>query len=158
LVDDDAVKAIRRRRSSDGPFTGGIAAESRRKMIQNESRAPLPAPKRRSRTIHAGLLIATVIFSGAIPAGADGPWRASDENTLGWQVMTPQERIEHQSRVREFTDYDACEAYRIQHDELMAERAKQRGLTLQEDKREREDKKDFCHRLKRAKTSNPDKH
>ena len=71
--------------------------------------------------------------------------------------MTPQERIEHQSRVREFTDYDACEAYRSQHDELMTERAKQRGLTSREDKHEREDKKDFCRRLKRAKASNPDK-
>jgi hypothetical protein len=105
------------------------------------------------RTIHAGLLIATVILGGAIPVRADGPWRASEVNTRGWQLMTPQERIEHQSRVREFTDYDACEAYRTQHDDLMAERAKQRGLTLREDKRERGDKKDFCRRLKRAKAS-----
>ena len=93
------------------------------------------------RTIHAGLLIATVILGGAIPVRADGPWRASEVNTRGWQLMTPQERIEHQSRVREFSDYDACEAYRIQHDELMAERAKQRGLLLREDGQERDDKR-----------------
>ncbi len=56
--------------------------------------------------------------------------------------MTPQERIEHQARVRGFTDYDACEAYRRQHHELMAERARQRGLSLGEGGR------DFCDHLR----------
>lgn len=64
------------------------------------------------------------------PAHATGPWRADPSNTRGWQLMTPQERIEHQARVRSFTDYDACEAYRERHHDLMTERARQRGLSL----------------------------
>jgi hypothetical protein len=56
--------------------------------------------------------------------------------------MTPEERIEHQARVRGFTGYDACETYHTQHHALMAERAQQRGLALPEDGR------DFCAHLK----------
>jgi hypothetical protein len=82
-------------------------------------------------------LMCTVTFGEAA-----GPWRASPSNTRGWQLMTPEERIEHQSRVRGFTDYGACEAYRTQHHELVAERARQRGLTLPTDAR------DFCDHLK----------
>ena len=91
---------------------------------------------------NASLLIAAFLLCSAAPGQGAGPWRASPSNTRGWQLMTPEERIEHQSRVRGFTDYDACEAYRAQHHELMAERARQRGLTLPDYAR------DFCDHLK----------
>ena len=92
----------------------------------------------------------TVALLGGMSAGhADSPWRASGSNTRGWQLMTPEERIEHQSRVRGFTDYAACEAYRTRHHDLMAERAKQRGMTLPDGGR------DFCDRLNRAPASPP---
>lgn len=54
-------------------------------------------------------LIATFLLFGTPVGRAGGPWRAGEANTRGWQLMTPEERIEHQSRVRSFTDYDACE-------------------------------------------------
>jgi hypothetical protein len=56
--------------------------------------------------------------------------------------MTPEERIDHQARVRSFTDYDACETYRAHHHELMTERARQRGVPLPEGG------KDFCDHLR----------
>ena len=56
--------------------------------------------------------------------------------------MTPEERIEHQARVRGFTDFEACQAYRTRHHDLMAERARQRGLTLPDGGR------DFCDHLR----------
>lgn len=76
-----------------------------------------------------------------IPASA-APWRASETNTRGWMLMSPQERIEHQARVRGFTDYTACEAYRAEHHALMVQRARERGLDLPGGGR------DFCDHLK----------
>lgn len=64
------------------------------------------------------------------PAAARGPWRASEANTRGWQLMTPEERIEHQGRVRGFTTLEACRSYQLGHHQLMAERARQRGVAL----------------------------
>jgi hypothetical protein len=98
---------------------------------------------------NTGLLIAALLLCGIEAGHAAGPWRASESNTRGWQLMTPDERIEHQARVRGFTDYDACEAYRIQHHDLMAERARQRGLILPSGGR------DFCDHLKPHKTAPP---
>lgn len=77
----------------------------------------------------------------ATPAAA-APWRADDGNTRGWMLMSPQERIEHQGRVRGFTDYNACEAYRAEHHALMVQRARERGLDLPHGGR------DFCDHLK----------
>ena len=92
-------------------------------------------------------LVATLLLSHIAAGHAGGPWRASVSNTRGWQLMTPEERIEHQARVRSFTDYDACETYRTRHHDLMAERARQRGLTLPDGRR------DFCDRLEPRKDS-----
>jgi hypothetical protein len=88
-----------------------------------------------------GLLAVLLLLCGMDVSHAAGPWRASPSNTRGWQLMTPAERVEHQARVRGFTAYEACEAYRTQHHALMAERARQRGLELPEDGR------DFCAHL-----------
>ena len=66
----------------------------------------------------------------AAEAGARGPWRASAENTRGWQFMTPEERIEHQSRVRGFTTLEECRAYQREHHKLMEDRARERGAAV----------------------------
>ena len=56
-------------------------------------------------------LVVLSIFLLAGPAHARGPWRASETNTRGWQFMTPEERIEHQAKVRGFGAYEECRAY-----------------------------------------------
>jgi hypothetical protein len=89
----------------------------------------------------AAAVLGVIIFVGG-PAGAAGPWRADEGNTRGWQLMSPQERIEHQARVRGFTDYQACQAYRAQHHQEMVERATKRGLSLPTSGR------DICDHLK----------
>lgn len=73
---------------------------------------------------------------------ARGPWHANASNTPGWQLMTPQERLEHQARMRGFTNYDECRTYQLSHHELMEERATQRHVALGGGGR------DFCARLK----------
>lgn len=61
---------------------------------------------------------------------ASGPWRASEGNTTGWQLMSNEERIAHQAQIRSFDSYDACHAYQLEHHQLMLVRAKAQGLTL----------------------------
>lgn len=61
---------------------------------------------------------------------ADGPWHAAQENTYGWHFMTPDERIEHQRQMRNFASYQECKAYQRRQHALMAERARQTGVTL----------------------------
>jgi len=78
----------------------------------------------------------------AAPAFANGPWRASEANTRGWQLMTPAERIEHQARVRSFRRYEDCQAYRDSHHQLLEERARAQGKQLPPDRR------DICGHLK----------
>ncbi|MEN9479871.1 MAG: hypothetical protein RLZZ298_1266 [Pseudomonadota bacterium] len=73
-------------------------------------------------------LVLTLFLIGT--ASARGPWRASEANTRGWQLMTPEERIEHQTRIRGFTTLDECRSYQVSHHQLMEERARQRGMAL----------------------------
>ncbi|HPU81884.1 hypothetical protein [Accumulibacter sp.] len=87
------------------------------------------------------VLILTLLLSVAVTAQARGPVRASEGNTRGWQLMTPEERIEHQSRIRGFRTYEECRSYQLSHHQLMEERARQRGLPLPQGRR------DICEHL-----------
>ena len=89
------------------------------------------------------VLTAIALFLAA-EAGARGPWRASAENTRGWQFMTPEERIEHQGRVRGFNTLEECRAYQREHHKLMEDRARERGEALPSGRR------DICGHLKPA--------
>jgi len=71
-----------------------------------------------------------VILSTSGLALARGPWAASQANTWGWQLMTPAERTEHQTKMRSFKTYDECKAYQEEHHKQMEERAKEKGVTL----------------------------
>ncbi len=79
------------------------------------------------RKLYYGVMVAVAALQASV-AAARGPWRAGEGNTPGWALMTPEEHIEHQAKVRGFTNYDDCRAYQVAHHHLMVERAKQRGL------------------------------
>lgn len=83
-----------------------------------------PAAGLARRALCVALLVA------ASPLAA-GPWRAAEPNTYGWRFMTPDERIEHQRRIRSFQTYDECKAYQNEHHASMAERARQAGVVLE---------------------------
>ena len=74
------------------------------------------------------LVLATALAAG--PALAKGPWAANHGNTWGWQLMTPEERVEHQNKMRSFKTYDECKAYQEAHHKAMEARAKEKGMTL----------------------------
>jgi len=79
-----------------------------------------------------GLTLMTLLCLASASVEARGPWRASEDNTAGWQLMSPQERIEHQRRIRQFDRYEACHAYQLEHHAQLVERARDRGLALPE--------------------------
>lgn len=78
------------------------------------------------------VLIATILLTtfGLGAANARGPWMAGMGNTQGWQLMTPEERVEHQTKMRSFKTYDECKAYQGEHHALMQARATEKGVTL----------------------------
>ena len=76
------------------------------------------------------LALAALSLTLAGSAFARGPWRASEQNTTGWYLMTPEERIEHQARIRSFRTYDECHAYQVEHHQLMEARAREQGRQL----------------------------
>jgi hypothetical protein len=100
---------------------------------------------------HGGfLLLAVFVIAQMTAPVAAGPWRAEEDNTPGWALMTPEERIEHQAIVRGFRNYEACRAYQLAHHQLMEDRAKQRALPLPRGRH------DFCARLRTVQDSGPE--
>ena len=77
-------------------------------------------------------LSSTAAFArgGGGVGGGGGRFYGNQQNTYGWQLMTPQERAEHQTKLRSFTDVASCEAYVAEHHQVMEEKAKAKGITL----------------------------
>ncbi|HRF56976.1 MAG TPA: hypothetical protein PLV58_06230 [Campylobacterales bacterium] len=75
---------------------------------------------------------ALVLALGApvFAAGPGGGWRATKNNTMGYALMTPAERAEHQTKMQSFATYDECIAYATEHHKIMEERAKEKNVSL----------------------------
>ena len=80
------------------------------------------------RILPLALTALSITLAGS--ALARGPWRANEQNTRGWYFMTPEERIEHQARIRSFKTLDECRAYQVEHHQLMEARAREQGHPL----------------------------
>ncbi len=57
------------------------------------------------------LLCLIWIFAGAPLAAAQDQAQTGDQNTYGWQLMTPQERDEYRARMREMKTEEEREAF-----------------------------------------------
>lgn len=81
-------------------------------------------------------IISTIVVTVAISMFAGSafakPWRWSGNqgNTFGWQLMTAEERVAHQTKLRGFTEYNVCKEYVDEHHKKMEERAKEKGVTM----------------------------
>ena len=92
----------------------------------------------RSGQLLAALALATLMlaaFAVHRTCAAEPP-RSDSSNTRGWQIMTPEERIAHQAKIRYFNDYSACRTYQAEHHRRMEERARQQGRTLAAEQRD----------------------
>lgn len=92
----------------------------------------------------ASCFIALLALLCVDTALARGPWRADEGNTTGWDLMSPEERVEHQARIRGFKSYEPCQAYQQEHHRLMVAKATERGLNPPGHRR------DFCEHLKES--------
>ncbi len=97
---------------------------------------PRPLPSVWRVLLRVVCVACATLLAASPPVFAFGPWRASEDNTRGWQFMSPEERIEHQTRVRGFRKYDECHAYQLEHHRLMVERARQQGVQIGEARRD----------------------
>ena len=52
------------------------------------------------------------------------------DQVYGWDLMTPEERMQHRQTMRNMKTQEEREAYRMEHHNMMQERARQRGVTL----------------------------
>lgn len=67
---------------------------------------------------------------GPGPHMGGGGMRGGPGTTMGWSLMTPEERREHQAKMMSMKSGKECRAYVEQHHRQMAERAKQRGGSM----------------------------
>lgn len=82
------------------------------------------------RIITAILLIFTLLLTVSSAFARPWRWEANQKNTAGWQLMTQEERVEHRTKMRGFTDYAACKEYVDEHHKQMEQRAKEKGVTV----------------------------
>lgn len=83
-----------------------------------------------NKTSIAGLALSMTLGLAAGTALARGPWAMNQGNTWSYSLMTPQERTEHQTKMRSFKTYDECKAYQAEHHQQMEARAKDKGVAM----------------------------
>ena len=65
---------------------------------------------------------------GGMPMG--GGMHMGPDNTPGWAMMTAQEREEHHKKMMSAKTPADCKAHMEEHQKMMAERAKTRGVAM----------------------------
>jgi len=82
------------------------------------------------------LLAATPAFAQPGPGmgGGMGPGGGriafDSENTVGWTLMTQEERNAHHQKMWSFKNYDECKAYQLEHHQTMETRAREKGQAI----------------------------
>jgi len=62
--------------------------------------------------------------------GAGKGMRFNQDNTLGWSMMSVEERTAHQSKMMSAKSYDECKAVQAEQHKAMEARAKEKGQVL----------------------------
>ena len=62
--------------------------------------------------------------------GGGGRFAFDKDNTRGWTLMTPDERIAHRDTMLSAKSYEECKAAQNEHHQAMEARAKEKGLKL----------------------------
>ena len=76
-------------------------------------------------------------MQNAVPGSGPGPgagmgraMRFNQNNTPGWQLMTPDEQAAHREKMQSLKTYEECKAFQAEHRVTMEARAKEKGTTL----------------------------
>jgi hypothetical protein len=75
------------------------------------------------------ILFVILFFFGGL-AGSSLAQIQDQDRAYGWNLMTPEERAEHQAKMRSLNTEKEREQFRIEHHKKMQERAKGQGITL----------------------------
>lgn len=75
-------------------------------------------------------MFVAILLTASMTFGHRWCWTCDQYNTVGWQLMTPEERKDHQGRLASFTGYSACKEYVDQHHKKMEERAAEKSVGL----------------------------
>lgn len=67
---------------------------------------------------------------GMGPGKGGGRFAFGSDNTVGWALMTQEERNEHRQKMWSFKSYDECKAYQLEHHQAMEAKAKAQGKTI----------------------------
>jgi hypothetical protein len=67
---------------------------------------------------------------GGMGMGGGPGMRFAQNNTGVWSLMTPEERIANQNKMRAVKTYDECKLLQTEQRTLMEARAKEKGVTL----------------------------
>jgi len=73
--------------------------------------------------------VATPVLGQDQAPGPQNQFR-EQEQVYGWQLMSEEERSQYQRQMRSMSSAQEREAFRMQHHEMMQERARQQGVTL----------------------------
>ncbi|MCW9025272.1 MAG: hypothetical protein OQK73_11435 [Gammaproteobacteria bacterium] len=76
-------------------------------------------------------LITTFVFFIITLSPLNTVWAQDQgQQVYGWQLMTQQERAEHRQKMQSMNTFEEREAYRLEHHNMMQERAREQGITL----------------------------
>ena len=75
-------------------------------------------------------LIVLFFLLGFVGGFAGASFAQDQERAYGWNLMTPEERAEHQNKMRSLKNEQEREQFRIEHHKKMQERAKEKGALL----------------------------
>lgn len=67
---------------------------------------------------------------GMGPGKGGGRFAIDNDNTVGWALMTQEERNAHRQKMWSFKSYDECKAYQLEHHQAMEAKAKAQGKTI----------------------------
>ena len=66
----------------------------------------------------------------------------AEDPVYGWQLMSEQERLEHNTKMQSMETQEERNQYRLEHHEMMEQRAKEQGVTLPDVPQNRNDMMD----------------
>jgi hypothetical protein len=67
---------------------------------------------------------------GMGPGKGGGRFAIDNNNTVGWTLMSTEERNAHRQKMWSFKSYDECKIYQQEHHQAMETRAKERGKAI----------------------------
>lgn len=75
-------------------------------------------------------IVITAILSGVLLFPVFSVQAGNQEQVYGWQLMTDEERTEHMSTMQGLKTPEEREAYQMQHQARMQQRAQEQDITL----------------------------